>query len=262
MLTLPLLLIASAFSSVQNAPALSGDEVARLINGRPNGDLRTGEITFEILDARGRSRQRTAKLAVGAMDDSHRIVLAFTKPSTIRETAFLSHNHDNPELADETWLFLPATDLVRRMPESDLADSFMGTELSFGDVADDFKFGLDDYSFAAAEGAGGALILKGVASSPAKARELGYSSFSATVDPSTWFPIEITFTDTRNEPLKTITVEEVSEVGASFSAVKFRIENIQTGKKTNVTVKDLEPAPDLAERTFDPAWLDRIGSRL
>jgi hypothetical protein len=74
--------------------------------------------------------------------------------------------------------------------------------------------------------------------------------------------MEITFNDPGGEPLKTIVVEEVAEVGSSFSAVKFHVENLQTGKRTNVTVTGLTPSPDLAERTFDPAWLDRLGSRL
>ncbi|MEE4213297.1 MAG: outer membrane lipoprotein-sorting protein, partial [Parvularcula sp.] len=180
MLPILLLLFVSPLGT-QTSPAMSGDEVARLIDERPNDDLRTGEITFEIVDARGRSRERTAKLAVGTVEDSHRIVLAFTKPSTIRETAFLSHNHDDPQQTDETWLFLPATELVRRMPESDRADSFMGTELSFGDVTDDFKFGLADYTFEASSGVGGMIQLEGAASSQARAQELGYSGFSATV---------------------------------------------------------------------------------
>jgi hypothetical protein len=262
MLTVSLLVLAATFASAEAGSALSGEEVARLIGERPNDDLRTGEIAFEIVDGRGRSRERAAKLAVGTVEDSHRIVLAFTRPSTIRDTAFLSHNHDDPQATDETWLFLPATDLVRRMPASDLADSFIGTELSYGDVADDFKFGLDDYEFEASAGEGGSVILTGVASSPARAKELGYSGFSAVVDPKTWFPMQITFNDTRNKPLKTIVVDEISEVGRSYAAVRFHVENLQTGKRTNVTVTGLSPAPELPERTFDPAWLDRIGSQL
>jgi len=242
--------------------SMTGDTIARNIADRPNADPRKGKITFKM-QAKGRSRKRAAKMLRTESKATHRLLLAFDTPASIRGTSFLSYDHKAADKTDETWLYLPATSRTRRVPASDRADSFMGTELSYGDVKDSFIFGLADYTFASGgRAANGRYILKGKARSPRIAREIGYGGFIAEVDPAIWFPRKITFSDPRGSKLKTIAVRDLEKVGASWTATDFTVTNHRTGRSTTVTVTGLARASGANDRLFDPARLDRVAGRM
>ncbi|MEO1488547.1 MAG: outer membrane lipoprotein-sorting protein [Pseudomonadota bacterium] len=241
---------------------MSGSQIAAKVAQRANDDPRKGAITFEIV-SKGKSRRRTAAMVRTETGATHRLLLAFDKPSSIKGTTFLSYDHKAAQKTDETWLFLPATERTRRVPASDRSDSFMGTELSFGDVKDSFKFGLADYTFSSGgKSANGSLILKGKAKSDAIARQIGYGSFTAEIDPKTWFPRVINFNDPAGRKLKTIVVRDVKRVGDSWTATDFRVSNHRTGRATLVTVAGLSAASGVSNSLFDPSRLDRAAGRM
>ncbi|MEE4154700.1 MAG: outer membrane lipoprotein-sorting protein [Erythrobacter sp.] len=239
-----------------------GSTIAKNIADRANADPRKGRITFEMQN-KGRSRTRAAQMVRTETGQTHRLLLAFDTPSSIRGTSFLSYDHKAANRTDETWLFLPATSRTRRVPSSERADSFMGTELSFGDVKDSFKFGLADYTFSSGgRAANGRYILKGTAKSPKIAREIGYGGFTAEIDPASWFPRVITFTDPGGRRLKTISVSDLEKVGSSWTATDFTVTNHLTKRSTKVTVSRLARATGAEEALFDPARLDRVAGRM
>lgn len=242
--------------------SMTGDTIAQKIADRPNADPRKGTITFVMQD-KGRTRTRAARMLRTETGATHRLLLAFETPASIRGTSFLSYDHKPANKVDETWLYLPATSRTRRVPASDRADSFMGTELSYGDVKDSFIFGLADWTFSSAGRAeNGRYILKGAAKSPQIAREIGYGGFTAEVDPATWFPRVITFTDPGGKRLKTITVRKLEKVGASWTATDFSVTNHVSGRATVVTVSGLARATGAGDTLFDPARLDRASGRM
>ncbi|MDP4605704.1 MAG: outer membrane lipoprotein-sorting protein [Erythrobacter sp.] len=241
---------------------MTGDAIARKIAERPNADPRKGTITF-VMEDKGRTRSRAAKMLRTETGATHRLLLAFDTPASIRGTSFLSYDHKAASKVDETWLFLPATSRTRRVPASDRADSFMGTELSYGDVKDSFIFGLADFTFSSGGRAdNGRYILKGTAKSPQIAQETGYGSFTAEVDPATWFPRSITFTDPAGKRLKSVSVRKLEKVGASLTATDFTVTNHVTGRATTVMVSGLAKASGADETLFDPARLDRASGRM
>ncbi len=241
---------------------MTGDAIAKNIADRPNADPRKGTITF-VMEDKGRSRSRAAKMLRTETKATHRLLLAFDTPASIRGTSFLSYDHKAASRTDETWLYLPATSRTRRVPASDRADSFMGTELSFGDVKDSFMFGLADYTFSSGgRAANGRYILKGEAKTAQIAREIGYGGFTAEVDPTTWFPRVIAFTDPGGRRLKTISVRKLEKVGTSWTATDFTVTNHLTKRSTKVTVSGLARASGAEETLFDPARLDRVAGRM
>lgn len=262
------LIVLSALVSVMLAfgasaqGSMTGNAIAKRIADRPNADPRKGTITFVMRDG-SRSRTRAAKMLRTETGSTHRLLLAFNTPASIRGTSFLSFDHKAPGKADETWLYLPATSRTRRVPASDRSDSFMGTELSYGDVKDSFIFGLEDYTFSSGGRAGnGRFVLRGKAKSPKIAREIGYGGFTAEVDPSTWFPRTITFSDPRGRRLKTISVRKLEKVGSSWTATNFTVTNHVSGRATIVTVSKLARASGVSKVVFDPARLDRAFGRM
>lgn len=231
--------------------------LATMIAERPANEGRAATMHFQLENGSGRVRNRTALMVHSDRDSNERIAIFFTEPAMIEETAFLSFNYSNRD--DENWLYLPATERVRRLPMSDRGDYFMGTDLSYGDVKDNFKFTLDDWSFDldGTEAHNGEVypVLTGSATSPEIASETGYGSFRALVDTKTAFPVWIEYTDPDGDPLKIVEVPEVEPIGGAQTAMRFTAENLQTGHRTEVHFTEMRYVPELDDTIFSPEAL-------
>lgn len=232
-------------------------ELATRVATRPANEGRAGMMHFRLENDAGSVRTRTALMLHSERNDVERIAIFFTQPAMIEETAFLSLNAATAP--DENWLYLPATDRVRRLPASDRGDYFMGTDLTYGDIRDNFKFDLDDWQFRAPgsgdSSEGNHAVLEGSARTPALAKEMGYASFRARIDTATAFPVWIEYTDSDGEALKRVEVLEIARVGDADTAMRFSVTNLQTGHRTEVHFTDMRHVPDVADSLFEPEAL-------
>jgi len=235
----------------------ASSSLAERVAERPANEGRVGEMHFKLVDKSGRTRNRVATLVHSDRGDVVKIAIHFTSPAAISETAFLSH--DYIDQMDETWLYLPATERVRRLPSSDRGDTFMGTDLTYGDVKDNFKFQLTDWTFSEGQSViknGRALMKLAGEATPAARAEMGYSTFEALIDPDTLFPVEIIYSDVDGDDLKRIEVLEQAIVGGAWTATHFRAENLQTGHSTDIQLKEMRYEPDLDEDLLDADMLE------
>jgi hypothetical protein len=232
----------------------AGDELARRIAERPANEGRVGDMHFTLTNASGDTRARQALMIHAERQGTIQIAIFFVAPAAIENTAFLSHDRRVGE--DDTWLFLPATERVRRLPSADKGDYFMGTDITYGDIKDDFKFPLEYWSFTS----GGTRlhagspynVLRGAARSSVIARETGYGAFEALVDTASNFPVWIEYTDPDGTPLKRAIVQEQAKIGGAWTALRFSVENLQTGHKTQVRFENMRHAPGLLPTIFEP----------
>lgn len=248
-----LMLAAPAVADTAESPA-DALAVARLVAERPANEGRVATMHFVLTGSSDRTREREALMIHSEIEGTERIAIFFTAPAMIEETAFLSFNHEARE--DENWLYLPATERVRRLPASDLADYFLGTDLTYGDIKDNFKFGLDDWNFQLdgeeSEGDNTYTVLTGTVRTPAIGSELGYSSFRARIDTQSAFPVWIEYTDVDGELLKRVEVHDIALIGNAQTAMHFTAENLQTGHHTDVRFSGMRHVSDLDESLFDP----------
>lgn len=254
LLTVFLLLSACVGAALAQTPSdPAALAIAKAIAARPANEGRVGKMHFELRNDKGDTRKRDALMFHSDTPETIRIAIFFTQPAMISETAFLTFDHRAGD--DENWLYLPATGRVRRLPVSDRGDYFMGTDLCYGDIKDDFKFGLDDWVFTASreEIVNGTryLRLEGESESPETARETGYSRFTALIDDERHFPIDITYDDVDGDPLKHIIVEELEPVGGAWTAMRFTVQQLQTGHTTHIYFTDMQHRPDLDDSVFD-----------
>jgi hypothetical protein len=235
----------------------AGQALAERIYERPASAGRVGTMNFKLTNKQGRSRERVALMAHSKIDDTTRVAIFFTAPAAIQNTAFLSHEHEHS--VDDSWLYLPATERVRRLPASERSDAFMGTDLSYGDIRDNFRFPPEHWRFRAngthAHNGRDLSVLQGLARSAESAREMGYGRFEALIDETSLFPVLVEYFDIHDQPLKRVTVSEVGLVGNAWTALRFEVENHQTGHHTEVFFDNMRSVPELGERVFQPAAL-------
>ena len=242
-----------------NEQALTPAELARQVNERAANEGRTGMMHFVLTNKRGRQRKRTARIFHADVEHETNVAIFFTAPSAIEDTAFLSLDRLQAS-NDENWLFLPATERVRRLPTSERGDYFMGTDLTYGDIKDNFKFSPDDWRFTGCSEsqrpATELPCLVGHANSEKVAAELGYGRFVASIDPDTWFPKFIRYFDEKDEPLKEVSIKEQELIGGAWTAMAFTLKNLQNEHTTEVNFTDMQHQPDLPEAVFDAEELE------
>lgn len=240
-------------------PAAWADEadavaLAQSVADRPANEGRVGTMHFALITKAGDTRARKALMVHSERGDAERIAIFFTSPAMIEGTAFLNLQPEAGE--EENWLYLPATERTRRLPVSEQGDYFMGTDLTYGDISDNFRFDMEDWTFALGgeEEVGGVVypVLTGKARTPALGQAMGYGSFRARIDTATAFPVLIDYADVDGEPLKRVEVLEIGKVGTADTALRFTVMNLQTGHRTEIHFTDMRYVGDLDDDVFDP----------
>ena len=236
-------------TNAHGAQINSALQIAERVRNRPANEGRVGNMHFVLRNAAGRERKRSALLIHSEQQHQTKIAIFFTSPAALQDTVFLSHDFEQQE--DENWLYLPVTKRVRRIPSANRGDYFMGTDMTYGDIKDDFKFSLEDWDFSLGESASNLpenhAVLLGVAKSEAKKHELGYASFYAVIDLNSYLPVEVRYTDTEGKPLKEVFVLEQAMVGGAWTAMQFTINQLQLGHQTNITLEDMRYIPNLPD---------------
>lgn len=249
-MTLLMLAAIAAPATAQSA----ADRIAAKVWNRPANEGRVGVMQFQLISASGSTRQREALMLHSDRPDAIRIAIFFQKPAALTNTAFLSH--DYRDKADDTWLFLPATERVRRIPQSQRSDAFLGTDLSYGDIKDNFRFSPEDWAFAGGEQrmhqGKPHIWLTGRAKSPAVAKETGYGAFRALIDPVTLFPAVTEYDDREGKPAKRVEVLETREIGGAWTAMRFTAQNLNSGHQTQVRFANMRHVPGLPVNSFLP----------
>ena len=114
------------------------------VDARDDGDNQTSDMEMILIDKRGKKRIR--RIAVYSKDkgeDTLRLMF-FKHPADVKDTAFLTHDYDDPLKDDDQWLYLPALRKTKRIASSDKSGSFMGSDLNYSDMTDR---NLPDYDF-------------------------------------------------------------------------------------------------------------------
>ena len=244
----------------------AGRAVAERIDQREDGEYVRRRVSMELISKGGKVRHRSATILRRRERDRRMALIVFDTPKSIRGTAFLNHD-DLQSTNDSRWLFLPATNRVRRLPVSERGDFFLGTDFTYADIQAELKFDLADYEFHflghVAENGQGVLLLNGTARDPDIARELGYGGFAAKIDAETLIPLETRFSDPAGRPLKTVTVDNIARSNDIAFASEIAVTNHQSGHRTVFRYDDVEFPDDIDPGLFSPTVLRRgIAHRL
>ena len=117
----------------------SAADIMRSVDQRYDGDSSISEMTMVLIDRRDRQRRRDLRIyskdfpsANG--DEDTRALSLFESPADIRGTAYLNFDWDDSEQDDDSWLYLPSLQRVKRIASSDTSDSFMGSDFTYADI--------------------------------------------------------------------------------------------------------------------------------
>ena len=144
--TLSILTLALAISGSTIAAELSALEVMQRVDDRYDGDSSIADYTMVLIDRRRQQRSRNIRIYSKDFGDDTKTLSIFETPADIRGTTYLNFDWDDAERDDDSWLYLPSLQRVKRIATSDTSDSFLGSDFTYADI-NGIEIDWFDYNF-------------------------------------------------------------------------------------------------------------------
>jgi outer membrane lipoprotein-sorting protein len=109
-------------------------EVVRRMDTREDGDTLTSDTLMVLVNQRNQQRVRNIRNIRKDYGSDSKGIVFFLSPADVRNTAYMSFDWDDPEKEDDSWLYLPALQKVKRIASSDKSSSFMGSDFTYSDI--------------------------------------------------------------------------------------------------------------------------------
>ncbi|MEM1382629.1 MAG: outer membrane lipoprotein-sorting protein [Pseudomonadota bacterium] len=223
-------------------------------------DLGFGDskVAFEMVLTNAAGDSTTREVSITTLEKESeevgdRSLVLFSRPRDIRGTGLLSHAKILDP--DDQWLYLPALKRVKRISSANKSGPFVGSEFAFEDITGQ-ELNKYEYTWLREEPCGD--LNCDVVERRPRYENSGYTRQLAWYDQTDFQIRKIEYYDRKSALLKTQHFEEYKLYDGQFwRSLLFRMENHQTGKKTNLVFSDYTFGVGLEERDFVKSVLTR-----
>ena len=250
-----------AFLHVPGCLAISveekGLEIAVEMDRRLSGYIDfTAQMRMVLRNRNGDKSERTIKMkSLEVPDDGDKTLSFFTKPYDVSGTAFLTFAHKTED--DDQWLYLPSLKRVKRISSSNKSGSFMGSEFSYEDVAQQevekytYKW-IKDEMFESME----CFVIERY---PVDKKNSGYSKQMMWIDKQAYRTLQIKYFDRKGFHLKTLSLNKYKKFLDKFwRATEMLMVNHQNGKSTDIYQYDYKFQVGLNKSEFSRNGLKAV----
>jgi len=235
----------------------SGLELAQSINARDEGTFVSRTLQMDLIDKRNNKRTRKIRSFRKYFGPEKRTVLFYLEPRNLRDTAFLTWDHAEPDREDDQWLYLPGLRKVRRISASDRGDYFLGTDLTFEDIKLETKLGLADYTYEVVDQTDCCHVLEATPVDESTARELGYSRLRLLVDSEIRIVRKAEYWNLAGEPKKTVEIQDIRQVDGIWTPHIVDVHNHENGHRSIFTFSDVDYTTPIDDDLFTERALRR-----
>jgi len=237
----------------------SGPDIMRAVDNREDGDDLTQQMTQTLIDRNGNQRVRHMASFRKDYGKDKKMVVFFTEPANIRDTALLTFDYDDPDKDDDQWLYLPALKKVRRISSADRGDYFMGTDFTFEDMKQTPELADYHWKLLGSKTVDGqdCWMVEGTPVSADVMRELGYSKMVQYVRKDNDLTIAVDYWDQAGRELKHLHVSELKQIQGIWSPLKVEMDNVQSHHRTTLEFSDQHYNTGLKDRMFTQRTLKR-----
>lgn len=158
-------------------------EVVRKMDTREDGDTQTMDTLMILINKNNQKRVRNIKNIRKDYGLDTKRILFFLSPADVRNTAYMSYDWDDATKEDDSWLYLPALQKVKRIASSDKSGSFMGSDFTYSDI-NGIQINDWDYTFAEEDAAVDGVdtwVIQGLAKQASKDKVLEETGYLKTL---------------------------------------------------------------------------------
>jgi Outer membrane lipoprotein-sorting protein len=254
-----LILLLVTATAILPAMALTGLEIVKKVVDRESP--KTSKVTSVMRLINKRGEERVRKLEFWSKDTAKgkRRLIRFLEPADVRGTGFLVWEHDNAD--NEQYLWLPALKKPpRKIASSDKSSSFMGSEMTYGDMeARDVE--QDNHELQGEETCPGHASFKcwKIKSTPRQdSDDYQYSYVIQWVRQDNYVPIRIDFYDLDGEFLKRMKIRKLEKINGFWTPKDSIMENEQNGRSTVLIVEKVENDIKIDDKYFKLRFLSKF----
>jgi hypothetical protein len=230
-------------------PAL--DQLSACMRANIPQTVRIQSVEITAVDRLGGERRLKGKLYGTREKDRARVMMRIESPQDLAGAAYLVRE---TESGDETYLYLPAVQKVRRISGGQLDGQLWGTDLSYNDLKQ-----LQN-AFSGAEAVLEAPIepyqgraVKAVTFKPRAEDGSRYRSIRTLVDKKTCVALKVEFTEPAGiRKVMTVNPADLKKADSHWYASKAEVRDVKNGTRTRVTVTGVSSGDKLASRYFSP----------
>jgi hypothetical protein len=219
------------------------------------------QVKMTTVDDKGGSREREISMATKLYDGgkTEKRVYRFLSPADVQGTSILVFDYEAKP--DDVWIYLPALRKTRRVVSSQKAQSFMGSEFSYGDLnipaLDDF-----DYKLVKEEAVKGEAcwVIDLTPKSKDIADSDGYSKKTYWVSKDKYAVVRGLYYDKDGKLLKELVADNLKLLDAKnkrYRAMHMEMINKQNGRKSVFESQKIAFAPNTKDEYFTTAYLER-----
>jgi outer membrane lipoprotein-sorting protein len=218
-------------------------------------------IKMTVVGENGQAREREISMATKLYDGgkTEKRIYRFLSPADVQGTGILVYDYETKP--DDVWIYLPALRKTRRVVSTQRAQSFMGSEFSYGDLnipsLDDF-----DYTLVKEEASGGepCYVIDLVPKSKEIAEAEGYSKKTYWVSKAKMAVVRGLYYDKDGKLLKELIAQDIKLLDPKnkrYRAMHMEMTNKQNGRKSIFDSKKVVFSPNAKDDYFTTAYLER-----
>ena len=254
-----LALLLSGTAQAEKAP--SAREIMDKVTTTRKLDGSEAVIKMTVLGEGGQAREREISMATKLYDGgkTEKRIYRFLSPADVQGTGILVYDYEAKP--DDVWIYLPALRKTRRVVSTQRAQSFMGSEFSYGDLnipsLDDFT-----YTLVKEEASGGepCYVIDLVPKSKEIAEAEGYSKKTYWVSKAKMAVVRGLYYDKDGKLLKELIAQDIKLLDPKnkrYRAMHMEMINKQNGRKSVFETKKVAFSPSTKDDYFTTAYLER-----
>jgi len=158
------------------------------------------------------------------------------------------------------WIYMPAIRKTRRIISSEKGKNFMGSEFTNADMS---RPNMNDfyYKISALQTYNGhsCFTIETTCKNEAVEDENGFGKKIEWIEKGSWLCYKIEFYDFNGKLSKIQTIDNYKkQSNGKYFAFFMKMENVQSGRKSLITINKFQIGSKLTENTFTPAMLEKL----
>lgn len=130
--------------STEAAETLTAQAIMERVDARDEGTSSIATSTMVLIDRKDRQRSRQLKQYAKEYSDAQKYMAHFLTPADLKDTVYINYDWQQSGTEDDSWLYLPALNKVKRISSEDRSGAFLGSDFSYADIS---GFELDWYDY-------------------------------------------------------------------------------------------------------------------
>ena len=221
--------------------AQSAKGVMELWDSREDGETVVSDILMILINKNNSKRVRNIKNIRKDYGPDTKGIIFFLSPSDVRNTAYMSFDWDDPSKEDDSWLYLPALQKVKRVAAADRSGSFMGSDFTYSDIS---GIEIEDWAYSFAKENGtldgqDVWIIQGLPKPSAKSKviqETGYIKSLMWIRKDSHMLVKGKYWVKEGKKIKYFKAEDIKKVDGIWTAHTLTMVTTAKGRLTHSSV--------------------------